>query len=69
MLNIPDDKIATIGDMPNGISMFEKSGISIAMAGERGSEESRDLRYSSSEEEGFANAVDRYVLKTPTSTC
>jgi hydroxymethylpyrimidine pyrophosphatase-like HAD family hydrolase len=68
MLHIPNDQIATIGDMPNGISMFEKSGISIAMG--QGSEEVKKAATyvtTSSEEEGFANAIDRYVLKTPTS--
>jgi hydroxymethylpyrimidine pyrophosphatase-like HAD family hydrolase len=68
MLHIPNDQIATIGDMPNDISMFEKSGISIAMG--QGSEEVKKAATyvtTSSEEEGFANAIDRYVLKTPTS--
>src|SRR6267154_3043046 len=31
LLDIPIAEIATIGDMPNDIAMFEKSGISIAM--------------------------------------
>lgn len=65
MLAIPTDQIATIGDMPNDISMFEKSGISIAM-GQSSEEVKKAATYSttSSEEEGFANAVDRYVLKS-----
>jgi Cof subfamily protein (haloacid dehalogenase superfamily) len=63
MLDIPTDQIATIGDMPNDISMFEKSGVSIAM-GQSSEEVKKAATYSttSSEEEGFANAVDRYVL-------
>ena len=63
-LGIPTDQIATIGDMPNDIAMFEKSGISIAM-GQANDEVKSAATYSttSSEEEGFANAVERYLLK------
>jgi Cof subfamily protein (haloacid dehalogenase superfamily) len=63
MLGIPIDQIATIGDMPNDISMFAKSGMSIAM-GQSSDEVKNAATYSteSSEEEGFANAVDRFVL-------
>jgi Cof subfamily protein (haloacid dehalogenase superfamily) len=65
MLGVPVDQIATIGDMPNDISMFEKSGTSIAMA-QANDEVKSAATYStsSSEEEGFANAVERYVLQT-----
>src|ERR1041385_6475060 len=54
MLGIPTDQIATIGDMPNDIAMFEKSGISIAM-GQSNDEVKSAATYSttSSEEEGF----------------
>lgn len=64
MLGIPTEQIATIGDMPNDISMFEKSGVSIAM-GQASDEVKSAATYStsSSEEEGFANAVERYVLQ------
>jgi hydroxymethylpyrimidine pyrophosphatase-like HAD family hydrolase len=43
--------------------MFEKSGVSIAM-GQSSEEVKKAATYSttSSEKEGFANAVDRYVL-------
>lgn len=63
MLGLPTDQIATIGDMPNDISMFEKSGLSIAMG--QSSDEVKKAATcvtTSSEEEGFANAVERYVL-------
>ena len=68
MLRIPVDQIATIGDMPNDISMFEKSGVSIAM-GQASDEVKSAATYStsSSEEEGFANAVERYVLQAASS--
>jgi Cof subfamily protein (haloacid dehalogenase superfamily) len=64
-LNIPVAEIATIGDMPNDISMFEKSGISIAM-GQAAEEVRSAATYttSSSEEEGFAKAVEDYVLNS-----
>ena len=60
---IPQDEIATIGDMPNDVLMFSQSGVSIAM-GQSGREVHRAARYvtSSNDEEGFANAVDRYIL-------
>jgi Cof subfamily protein (haloacid dehalogenase superfamily) len=63
MLDIPTDQIATIGDMPNDIAMFEKSDISIAM-GQSSDEVKKAATYTttSSEQEGFANAVERYVL-------
>jgi len=68
MLGISVDQIATIGDMPNDISMFEKSGVSIAMG--QASDEVKSAAThttSSSEEEGFANAVERYVLQAVSS--
>jgi Cof subfamily protein (haloacid dehalogenase superfamily) len=63
MLAIAPDEIATIGDMPNDIAMFRKSGASIAM-GQSSDEVKGAATYvtTSSEEEGFANAVERYVL-------
>jgi Cof subfamily protein (haloacid dehalogenase superfamily) len=63
MLAISAEQIATIGDMPNDTTMFAKSGISIAM-GQSSDEVKSVATYvtTSSEEEGFANAVDRYIL-------
>jgi Cof subfamily protein (haloacid dehalogenase superfamily) len=62
-LSIPSEQIATIGDQPNDVLMFEKSGLSIAM-GNASPEVQRSAHYvtSSYEEEGFANAVERYIL-------
>ena len=57
------EQIATIGDMHNDIIMFAKSGISIARG--RSSDEVKGAAVhltTSSEEEGFANAVDRCIL-------
>ncbi len=58
----PDD-IATIGDMPNDVLMFAHSGLSIAM-GNASPDVQRCARRvtTSNEDEGFANAVERFVL-------
>jgi Cof subfamily protein (haloacid dehalogenase superfamily) len=63
MLKIDPSEVATIGDMPNDISMFVKSGLSIAM-GQSSEEVKRAATRvtTSSEEEGFANAIERFVL-------
>jgi Cof subfamily protein (haloacid dehalogenase superfamily) len=60
---IGPDEIATIGDMPNDVLMFAHSGLSIAM-GQSDREVQRAARRitTSNDEDGFANAVDRFVL-------
>ena len=60
---ITEAEIATIGDMPNDVLMFARSGLSIAM-GNASPEVQRAARRvtSSNEDEGFANAVERFVL-------
>ena len=62
-LSIPASQIATIGDMPNDVLMFQKSGLSIAM-GNASAEVQRQAQLvtSSNEEEGFANAMETFVL-------
>jgi hypothetical protein len=61
--NIPTEEIATIGDMPNDVTMFSKSGVSIAM-GNASAEVQRAATYvtASNEEEGFARAVEDFIL-------
>ncbi len=61
--NIPVDQIATIGDMPNDVLMFKKSGISIAM-GNASEDVQKSATYvtESNEKEGFALAMEKYVL-------
>ena len=61
---IPEEEIATIGDMPNDVLMFAHSGLSIAM-GNSHREVQRAARQvtTSNDEEGFANAVERYILR------
>jgi Cof subfamily protein (haloacid dehalogenase superfamily) len=60
---LSEDDIATIGDMPNDVLMFARSGLSIAM-GNASDEVKRAARRvtTSNEDEGFANAVNRFVL-------
>jgi len=64
LLSIPTANIATIGDMPNDVLMFRKSGMSIAM-GNASSDVQRQAQFvtTSNEEEGFANAVDKFILR------
>jgi Cof subfamily protein (haloacid dehalogenase superfamily) len=60
---IPAEQIATIGDMPNDVLMFAHAGLSIAM-GNASPEVQRAARRvtTSNQDEGFANAVERFVL-------
>ena len=61
--DIPTDQIATIGDMPNDMLMFAPSGLSIAMGNaSREVQASADRVTTSNQDEGFAHAVDRFVL-------
>ncbi|MEM8673491.1 MAG: Cof-type HAD-IIB family hydrolase [Cyanobacteria bacterium P01_G01_bin.67] len=62
-LSIPLAEIVTIGDNYNDIAMFKQSGISIAMgnASERVQQKATYIT-TSNQEEGFANAIERFVL-------
>jgi len=62
-LDIPAPAIATIGDMPNDMLMFARSGMAIAM-GQADAEVHRAATYvtASNEDEGFALAVERFIL-------
>jgi Cof subfamily protein (haloacid dehalogenase superfamily) len=61
---IPEAEIATIGDMPNDVLMFARSGLSIAM-GQSGREVQRAARRvtAANDDDGFAEAVERFVLE------
>ena len=63
MLHIPIANIATIGDMPSDVFMFKHSGVSIAM-GNASADVQHAARFvtSSNQEEGFALAMERFVL-------
>lgn len=62
-LKVPASRIATIGDQSNDVLMFKESGLSIAM-GNASAEVQREADFvtSSYGDEGFANAVERFVM-------
>jgi hypothetical protein len=63
LLGVAPAEIATIGDQPNDTLMFKVSGLSIAMG--NASDEVKATASAvtnSNEDEGFAQAVERYVL-------
>ena len=63
LLNIPPAQIATIGDMPNDVLMFRKSGFSIAMGNSSDEVKAQASAVTdSNENEGFAKAVRKFVL-------
>jgi Cof subfamily protein (haloacid dehalogenase superfamily) len=65
LLNIPPEQIATIGDMPNDVLMFRKSGFSIAMGNSSDEVKAQASAVTeSNENEGFAKAVRKFVLRS-----
>ena len=61
---IPAGEIATIGDMPNDLLMFEASGFGIAMGNAGEDVQARaDAVTASHGDEGFAKAVERFLLR------
>jgi Cof subfamily protein (haloacid dehalogenase superfamily) len=63
LLSIPTSEIATIGDMPNDVLMFRKCGLSIAMGNaSRDVQAQADQVTASYEDEGFAKAIERFIL-------
>ncbi len=62
-LGVPQEAIATIGDQPNDVSMFEKSGLSIAMGNASDEVKAQaTVSTASYNDEGFAKAMERFVL-------
>jgi Cof subfamily protein (haloacid dehalogenase superfamily) len=63
LLKIPPAEFATIGDMPNDVLMFKKSGYSIAM-GQASEEVKQSATYATAgmDDEGFAKAIENFVL-------
>ncbi len=63
LLNMRPEEIATLGDMPNDVLMFERSGYSVAMG-----QASDEVKAKASavtdgyEDEGFAKAIERLIL-------
>jgi Cof subfamily protein (haloacid dehalogenase superfamily) len=65
VLSIAPERIATIGDMPNDVSMFRLSGFSIAMG--NASDEVKQQASAATDsfnDEGFAKAVEKFILET-----
>ena len=64
LLNIPASEIATIGDMPNDVLMFRKSGFSIAMGNASDEVKAQASAVTdSNEDEGFAKAIRKFILR------
>jgi Cof subfamily protein (haloacid dehalogenase superfamily) len=64
LLSIPTAEIATIGDMENDVLMFHRSGFSIAMGNARPEVKAEATAVTdSNEEDGFAKAVERFLLE------
>lgn len=63
--DVPLERIATLGDQPNDMLMFNDAGLSIAM-GNAGEEVQRAATKvtASNDQEGFAIAIERFVLGT-----
>lgn len=65
-LSIPATEIATIGDMPNDVLMFRKSGFSIAMGNASPEVQKQAQAVTDSyDDEGFAKAMERFILDLP----
>jgi hypothetical protein len=63
LLSIPINEIATLGDMPNDVLMFRKSGLSIAMGNASAEVQAQaNLVTDSYDDEGFAKAIERFIL-------
>jgi Cof subfamily protein (haloacid dehalogenase superfamily) len=68
LLSVPCAEIATIGDMPNDVLMFRKSGLSIAMGNASPQVQAQaDLVTDSYRDEGFAKAMEGFILDRPHS--
>jgi Cof subfamily protein (haloacid dehalogenase superfamily) len=62
-LSVPREEIAVLGDMGNDVEMFRRAGFAIAMG--NATPEVKALAQvvtSSNDEDGFAAAIDRYIL-------
>ena len=63
VLNIPPAEIATIGDQPNDVLMFKRSGFSIAMGNASDQVKAQASATTDSyNDEGFAKAMEQYIL-------
>ena len=66
LLSVPSAQIATIGDMPNDVLMFRKSGFSIAMGNASPQVQAQATVVTASyNDEGFAKAMEGFILDRP----
>jgi Cof subfamily protein (haloacid dehalogenase superfamily) len=64
-LGVPADEIATIGDQPNDVLMFKRSGFSIAMSNASDEVKAQATVVTDSHnDEGFAKAMECFILGT-----
>ncbi len=64
LLKIPVSRVAAIGDGASDIPMFEHAGLSIAMGNAAPNVKAKaDKTTASSEEEGFAQAVEEFIVQ------
>ncbi len=62
-LGVPTEEIATIGDQPNDVLMFKRSGFSIAMGNASDQVKAEAAAATdSNNDEGFAKAMERFIL-------
>jgi len=62
-LGVPAQEIATFGDQPNDVLMFERSGFSVAMGNASDQVKAKASAVTDSfNDEGFAKAVERFIL-------
>lgn len=62
-LAIAAEEVATIGDMPNDVTMFKRSGLAIAMGNASDAVKAEaDFATASNAEDGFAKAVEDLIL-------
>ncbi len=62
-LKIPTSEIATIGDMPNDVDMFRRSGFSIAMGNASDEVKAQASAVTAGyDDEGFAKAIETFLL-------
>jgi Cof subfamily protein (haloacid dehalogenase superfamily) len=66
-LGVPPEEIATVGDEPNDVPMFERSGFSIAMGNATDDVKAKASAVTDSyNDEGFAKAMEHFILGTGT---
>ena len=62
-MDVAPEQIATIGDQPNDVLMFERSGFSIAMGNASDEVKAQAAAVTDSyNDEGFAKAMERFIL-------